>query len=179
MKVLKKNKDVLVTLEDNGLVKKTVLIPRHSGFRKLSAEEVVEREIRALQKLKNVPYIQRFISRESDTTFYSEYIPASSLHPKIKVDYDYFDKLARLVKQCQQGGVYRIGMNRRDFLVLDGQQPVIIDFGNVLFKDDLMSKLLIPAAKVYSHLRLKDLQRRYSTNGYLKMADTLSYTRNS
>ena len=73
--ILRENKGVLVTLEGE-LVRKTVRgLNRSRGSKKVGPKEMVDREIRALHLLEDIPGIQRFVRRESDYTFYTEYIP--------------------------------------------------------------------------------------------------------
>ena len=163
---LKKDEGAIVTLHEN-LVRKTVLGFNHSGLRKkVSPEEMVDREIRALQMLENVPGVQRFVRSESDDTFYTKYIPGKSLRDfKRKLDHSYFDMLEEIVIKCHESGVYRIGQNRMDFIVGSNEIPRITDFGNIIFKDDPIAKIpgVVFLAKRYNLLRVADLKKRYTT----------------
>ncbi len=161
--ILKTNEKSLVTLEENGLVKKTVLQPRHSGFRTISAEKMVDREIKALQLLEDVQDIQKFVSRDSPTSFYSKYIDAKCLLDEgVVVDRDYFCKLENMIYECQKRGVYLLGSNRRDHLILSNGNPSIIDFGNILFREDSLAAIVIPFVKAYTSIRIADLRKRHS-----------------
>ena len=163
-RILKQNDEVLVTLEYGGLVKKVVYkvcLPW-----KVSVEETVSREVKALKALKDVPNVPAFVRRENGNSFYSKYIegePLSRFHGHLSSKY--FDELMEIVRQCQEKGVYRLGQNRLDFLVKPDLGPAIIDFGNVLFEDDyfFISRAAIALVKAYSSLRVGDLQRRYAT----------------
>jgi len=164
LKVLKENNEVRVILEGN-LVKKMVFGLNSSGFRKVPPKESVDREIKALQLIKDVPDVQRFVKRESDNSLYTEYLPGDSLNDSFQegVSNDYFIRLREIIRQCESKGVYRIGHNKRDFLMDKEGNPKVIDFGNVLFKDDLIAK--IPGVKfltkLYTKLRIQRLQKRY------------------
>jgi serine/threonine protein kinase len=168
--VLRESKGVLVTLEGD-LVRKTVRGLNKSRLsKKVDAKEMVDREIRALQLLQGVPGIQRFVKRESDDTFYTEYIPGISLFESSRnLNQKYFSELMKVIRDCHKRGVYRIGQSRKDFIIDEEGGPVIIDFGNIIFEDDSVAKIpgLIPLAKIYNQLRVKHLQQRYvSRNGF-------------
>ncbi|MFH0869880.1 MAG: hypothetical protein V1866_02385 [archaeon] len=160
-RILKKDEGVLVTLED-GLVRKTVIGRNHSGFRNsVSPEEMVDREIRALQMLRGVEGIQRFVRRESADTFYSEHMEGDSLFSyRGNLGRPYFDELTSIISQCQENNVYRIGQNMKDFLIMPSRKPGIVDFGNILFSDDsYIFSGMMAISKIYSSLRLWDLRR--------------------
>ena len=164
MRILKQDSGVLVTLE-NGLVKKTVRGFNHSGLRYYNPEEMVNREIKALQTVRGIKGIQKFIKRTSEDTFYSEYMPGPCLYYlKDKLNDSFFDALTKNTNECNKRGVYRIGQHRRDFLILPDGKPGIIDFGNVLFEDDPMADIpfLNQVAVCYSYLRIQSLRRRYT-----------------
>ena len=168
--ILRQDKGILVTLEEDGLVKKVVSGSNISGLRRVKPKGIVDREIRTLQLLKDVLNVQRFVKRETETVFYTEYIPGDSLlkFPKYSLDNQYFGDLMNITKQCQNKGIYRLGQNRRDFLIDSEGNPAIIDFGNILFDDDPIAKIpgLIFLARLYINLRIRDIQRRYvSRNG--------------
>ena len=164
-RILKQDEGVLVTLEDM-LVKKTVFGLNYSGLRgRVTPQEMVKREIRALQLLADVPGIQRFVRRESADTFFSEYMAGNSLRTSRSMDAVYFNKLAEIVRQCLCRGVYRLGQNRDDFIVSPEGDPKIIDFGNILFFDDPTAKVLgiVYLVEIYNLTRVWDLQRRYAS----------------
>jgi len=167
-KILKQDHQVIVTLEDDGLVKKVVFGLNSSRLRKdISPEEMVDREIHALESLSSVKGIQKFVKRDSPNSFYSEYIPGKSLFDeKQKLDKDYFDELANIVGECNNRGVYRIGQNRRDFLIMEDGKPAIIDFGNVLFETDTLVMVpgVVEGIKLWSYLRRVDLRMRYASH---------------
>lgn len=165
MNILRKNRDVLVTLDENGLVRKVVSGLNHSGVKRINAKEMVDREVRALQLLEDISGVQRFVKRESDDTFYTEYMPGKSLlkSPKNSLSSQYFNELIGIIRQCQNRGVYRLGLNRRDFIIGKEGNPGIIDFGNIIFYDDPAAKIpgVIFLAKLYNNLRIMDLKRKY------------------
>ena len=71
-----------------------------------------------------------------------------------------------ITQECQERGVYRLGLNRLDYIVLPEGKPGIIDFGNVLFHDDPIVRApgSMAVARLYQSLRLKDLRSRYVSN---------------
>ena len=164
---MKEDRSVVVTLYE-GIVKKTV---RGFGRSRLSwivsPEEMVDREIRALEMLEGVYNVQRFVKREDDDTFYTRHVPGTSLKNfKRSLDREYFERLEEIVIKCQEKGVYRIGQNRDDFIVGPNETPRVIDFGNIIFADDKITKFpgVLNLARKYSDLRLADLRRRYVSN---------------
>lgn len=168
--ILKKDEGVLVTLEGR-IVRKTVYGLNCSKLsRRVTPEEMVDREIRALQLLEGFQGVQRFVRRESADTFYSDYIEGNSLLASPRdMSKTYFDKLMEIVRQCQDRGVYRLDQSRADFIVSPEGNPGIIDFGNIIFLDDFVARVpgVVYLAKMYNLLRVWDLQRRYvSSNGH-------------
>jgi len=161
--ILRQRSDSIAVLTGN-YVTKTVFGTVKSGFRKVSPEEAVAREVRALTILKDVEGIQKLVSQDSPRSITSKdsgrnslgehqgYLPAS-----------YFQELEIITKECQKRGVYRIGQGRHDFLIKN-DKPIIIDFGNILFYDDPIFglPLAIAAIKIYSSLRIRDLNHRYT-----------------
>ena len=132
---------------------------------------MVEREIRALEMLKDLDGIQKFYSRDSQTSFYSQYIPGDNLRTAaLKLSEDYFNSLAKLIMECEHRGVYRVGVNRNDFLVTREFKPAIVDFGNVVFTDDVVAEvpLVMRAIHLYNVLRVHDIRNDYEMNGKLK-----------
>lgn len=169
--ILRESRGVLVTLEEGGLVRKTVRgLNKSKGSKVIPPKEMVDREIQALRLLEGVQGIQRFVKRESDNTFYTVYVPGGSLLESSKnLSQEYFDKLSGIVKDYQSKGVYRLSQSRRDFLINNQGNPVVIDFGNVLFKDDPIARIpgLVFLAKMYSLFRIRDLRKKYvSQNGF-------------
>ena len=169
--ILRESRGVLVTLEEGGLVRKTVRGLNKSRFsRKVDAKEMVDREIRALQLLEGVRGMQQFVKRESNDTFYTRYVSGTSLLKSPKnLSKEYFDKLFSIINEHQSRGIYRLSQSRRDFIVDDKGNPVIIDFGNIIFNDDSVVRIpgAISFAKLYSRLRVRDLRKKYiSRNGY-------------
>ncbi|MBI2658022.1 hypothetical protein HYX08_05000 [Candidatus Woesearchaeota archaeon] len=164
--VLHDDPESVVTLNENGLVKKRVYKVIGSGLKfDISAQGAVDREIRALELLADVPGVQKLVARESGTSFTSHYIEADPLkRRKGDVPNQYFDDLAAITRICEDRGVYRIGQNRADFLVTKEKKPALVDFGNVIFRDDLIAQipLVLLLAKIYSRLRIYDLRRRYA-----------------
>lgn len=163
--ILMRNNGVLVTLDGN-LVRKTVYGLNSSGGRSMvPPKEMVDREIKALKLLEGIQGIQKFVKRESDDTFYTEYIPGTSLleFPKKSLNKDYFDELSTIINEYQRKGVYRLSQSRRDFLINPKRNPAIVDFGNVLFNDDSISRIpgVVFLAKMYNSIRLKDLRKQY------------------
>lgn len=167
MQTLKQDAGVKVILYENTVLKKVYGL-NNSGFRRnISAEEIVSREIRALEKLKNIEGIQKIITAHGNNGFISKYIKGISLREYHGVLYEsYFLQLNNIIKQCEQLGVYRIGINRSDFIVREDNTPAIVDFGNILFYDDKIASLpgIISIAKTFSRLRLLDIKSRYINN---------------
>jgi predicted Ser/Thr protein kinase len=165
-KVLKYDDESFVSLENDGLVKKTVYkVKPLNGFSLFpSAKFSVDREIRALEMLKDVEGIQKFVKRDSNTIFYSEFIDGVSLPDCGSVPHSYFDELEKIVYKCVDRGVFRIGQNKSDFLVTKDERPVIVDFGNVLFENDNLAKIpgVVGLACSYNVLRVSDLRKRYA-----------------
>lgn len=163
--ILKSDGGVIVVREGD-LVRKTVRGVNNSRLRRnILPKEIVDREILALQRLEEIIGIQKFVARESEDTFYTRYLEGASLRSQIfPIDGSYFNKLRILIRECESKGVYRIGQSREDFLVSLEGDPRIVDFGNILFDDDLVSKIpgVVPTLKTYCHLRISDLQRRYA-----------------
>lgn len=164
--ILKEDEGVLVTLHE-GIVKKKVFGLNSSGLRRkrVSPKEMIDREIRALGMLEGVRGIQRFIKREGDDTFYTKYIPGKSLrYFNRHLDNSYFEMLEEIVRECHERGVYRIGQNRVDFIVSSNEKPAIVDFGNIIFRDDPVAKFpgVLYLAEKYTLLRVADLKKRYT-----------------
>lgn len=178
--ILKKDEGAIVTLNES-LVRKTVIGFNHSGLRrKVSPKEMVDREIRALQMLENVPGVQRFVKREDTNTFYTKYIPGKSLRDfKRRLDKSYFEMLEEIVIKCQEAGIYRIGQNRSDFIVGSNEIPRITDFGNVIFKDDAIARVpgVVYLAKKYNLLRVADLKKRYLADSRQESAEIIPSVR--
>jgi hypothetical protein len=81
---------------------------------------------------------------------------------------DYFDELKGMIKECQDRGVYRLGQNRRDFIISPEGHPRIIDFGNIIFSEDSIAVAgLLFLAKTYSLLRIADLQKNAGNDGQM------------
>jgi hypothetical protein len=165
-KVFQYDSGSLVTLEDSGLVKKIVYnVKPLNGFSLFpSAKFSVDREIRALEALKDMEGIQRFVKRDSNTSFYSEFVDGVSLPDCGSVPNSYFDELEKIVHKCHDRGVFRIGQSKSDFLVSNYEKPVIVDFGNVLFEDDKICWVpgIVGLACAYNIVRVSDLRKRYS-----------------
>jgi hypothetical protein len=166
MSIVLKKKDVLVSLE-NGVVRKEVLAPQKSRYFLLSPEEMVNREIRALTFLEDVEGVQRFLRRDGENVFYSQYIPGKALSDsEPPIQREYFEQLYEIVKKCQERGVYRIGQSRRDFFLTPSGAPAIVDFGNVLFWDDVLAKVpgFVWGIKKYNELRVKALCEEFQNH---------------
>lgn len=163
-RLLKDDGEVSVVLERN-LVRKTVRGYNSSRFcEKVSPEEMVDREVKALNLLEGIDGVQKLVERVSPDTIITEYIPGASLKEwKGPLTHEYFDKLAYITKACHEMGVYRIGDRQRDFLIRPDMSPAIIDFGNVLFKDDCMGDVrsMVNAVKINNFLRIKQLRKRF------------------
>lgn len=167
--ILHKDKDVLVTLEEDGLVKKIVMRPVASGLRKsVPPAEMVDREIRALKIAKEVPNVQRFVKRGvSSDTFYSQYIPGVHLseYPE-PLPSKFFDCIESSLKACRIRGVYRLDRffnAERDIIVQPDLTPGIIDFGNVLFPSDPRARIpyINPILEGYNFIQIRNLRNKY------------------
>jgi len=157
-----------VTLEENGLVRKLVLRPKSSGLNpRVIPERLVDREIRALKLLDGVEGIQQFILRDSDISFFSRYecgIPLKEYN--LNLPNSYFDELFQILRSIHKRGVYNLDGSRGNFLVTSTQRPILLDFANILFRDDPIANIpgVIKMAEAYSLLRTYRLRSMY-TNG--------------
>ncbi len=153
-RILKQDEGVKV-VRTGDLVVKTVLGKNQGFFRflKYDAEEMVNREIRALELLEDLDGIQKLVERKGIDKIVTRYIEGKNLGDLTKEELpsDYFGKLRDLVMQCNARGVYRVG-SKQDFLISSQGNPAIIDFGSVLFEDD--SLLRIPGLKKLAEYRL-------------------------
>ncbi len=165
--ILKDDKGALVVREGN-LVKKIVRGKNYSGGRRgVLPEEMVDREVRALKMLSDVCGIQRFVKRISLDSFYTEYVCSNSLKNCFyKLSTKYFDGLSSIMNQCYEKGVLKLDLGRSDFLVSGNGDPIIIDFGNVLFLNDFVSSLpiVVGAVKLRNQVRIWDLKKRYASH---------------
>jgi len=163
-RLLKDDGEVSVVLEGN-LVRKTVRGYNSSRFcDKVSPEEMVDREVKALGLLEGIDGVQKLIERISPDTIITEYVPGTSLREwNGPLTHEYFDRLTYMTKMFHERGVYRIGDRQRDFLIRPDMSPAIIDFGNVLFKDDCMGYVnsMITSIKINNFLRIKQLRKRF------------------
>lgn len=164
---MREDAGVLVVREGD-LVKKTVRGYNHSGFCfSVPAQKMVDREIRALQLLSNVEGVPRFVRRTTGDTFFITYLEGTPLCAwNRRLGESYFYRMGLIAHGCEEKGVFRLGQNRRDFLVGPNEQPIILDFGNVLFSDDIQAKIpgLVLASRAYSTIRIMDLRRRYASS---------------
>ncbi|MBS3101406.1 hypothetical protein J4204_04675 [Candidatus Woesearchaeota archaeon] len=165
--ILSRDEGSLVELLDDNLVKKLVLKPKSSGLRyNVSPEEMVDREIRALELLADMEGVQKFVKRDSPKSFISQYVQAIALRDYNRsLPEQYFEELKVIMKKCHARGVCRLGLNRNDFLVTPEIKPAIIDFGNVIFKDDPVARipLVLNSMELYNILRANDLKKRYNS----------------
>ena len=165
-KVLKDIPKVKVILEDDGLVRKEVNMQRRSAFKYVPPEVAVKREIRALKKLKKVKNLSRFVRKESPRVFYITFVEGTALFDhKGKLSHKFFDDLTKLVKKIHSKGVYRIYYREEDILINPEGDPALIDFGNVLFHDDLKAKLpgLVLGIKIFHYFRFRELRKRFTS----------------
>ena len=160
-KVLHEQDTSIVTLED-GLVRK-----EQRGVKKgifsfpITAKERVDREIQALNLLGDVYGVQQLVGRESDVSYFSEYIPSITLKSfSGKLPKSYFDELREIHANCIKNGVYRLDYHKRNVLVTAEQRPAVIDFEWVLFADE--AKFIGKLIENYGLIRIMDLQRQYS-----------------
>lgn len=123
-------------------------------------EQLVDREVRALERLKGIDGVPQFIAREADDTFSMSEMQGADVSSTEGVDPAYFERLRALVKEIHGRGVYRFGQNKRDYLVLPDGSPGVIDFGNVCFREE--NPALAQMASLYTSIRLADLERRFS-----------------
>ena len=163
--LLRHDDDTTVSLE-NGVVVKTVYRPKSSGLKRRHPRIVVDRETEALQILDGIDGVPRFLDRVSDITFAMEYIPGLGISICSGLPKDYFQRLLETVRLCEERGVYRVGVKKEDFLLIPEGQPAIVDFGNIIFRDDALVDLpgILKLAQLYPRLRIWDMERRYGTS---------------
>lgn len=163
--VLKEDEGVRVVRTGNRVVK-TVRGLNKSGLFgiRYGPKTMIDREVKALELLRDVKGIQRLVERLKENTIVTEYIEGKSLKTveKGELKREYFRDLKEVVKECNARGVYRIGQGRLDFLVTPEGNPAIIDFGHVFFRND--SSARIPGAKKlaekYTLWRIDYLERQ-------------------
>ena len=176
MVVLHHDEGSIVTLEDNGLVKKVVLGKKSSGLRwGISPEELVNREIKALELIVDVDGAQKLVERVSATSFTSQYIEGKSLRDHCEIlPRSYFDELVDIMEKCHERGVHRLGLTRADFLVTPKKRPAVVDFGNIILIDDPIARIpgVLELAEVYNFLKAYELRRKYTTQHEVALART-------
>jgi len=122
--------------------------------------ELVDREVKALKLLECLPGIPRVVSRDRPDTFTMSFIPGKNLtEANISINENYFPRMRALLHDAGKRGVYRFGQGKRDYLVQPDGSPGVIDFGNVVFTKE--NPMLAMVAKVWTTLRLNDLERRF------------------
>jgi len=143
-------------------VQKTVLAGDAQLTGHWSPEELVDRETRALKLLRGVSDVPQFISRDEPATFTMTFISGEGLseYPPIAPHSNYFNALEKMLQGIRVRGVFRIGQNRKDYLVRPDGSPAVIDFGNVGFAKD--NPILGAVEKVWTALRVRDLKRRFA-----------------
>jgi predicted Ser/Thr protein kinase len=119
------------------------------------------REIRALQRLKNLKSIPGPIVTPRKWTLAYPYIAGKTLRESIKnqdhIKDSFFEKLEELVIKMHQQGVAHLDIrNRRNIIITPQNEPVIIDFQSAIFIDHLPKKirqllLNIDLSGVYKH----------------------------
>ncbi len=155
----------IVTLGEDVLVKKLVLKEKRSGLiSTASPEKLVDRETKALSLLSGVEGVIQLVLRNSEISFSSRYIEGTQLKRYTdSLPAAYFEELVEIFRICHEKGVYRFSRSREDILVTPEQRPVLVDFGNVLFRDDAIARIpcLIKLAEVHNISRTNQLKRLY------------------
>ena len=165
VRVLNNDDGSFVALGSDGLVLKVVLSCNSSGLMpNNSPEMLVDRETMALMMLSGLQGVQEFVERVSPTSFKSAYIDGVTLKEHGPgLPSHYFDEVLSIISSCEDKGVYRLGLNRHNFMVTPELRPVLLDFGNVLFKNDNPAKscLLLNHAVSSSRSRIEMLRKEY------------------
>ena len=102
--ILSRDEGSLVELLDDNLVKKLVLKPKSSGLRyNVSPEEMVDREIRALELLADMEGVQKFVKRDSPKSFISQYVQAIALRDYNRsLPEQYFEELKVIMRSIME-----------------------------------------------------------------------------
>lgn len=156
---------VRITLDTSGIALKEVLGPKRVLFvGELSVKEIVDRELCALSKLEGLTNIPTHIQRINDHSFSYRFVEGQTLKSYAEqLPQSYFAQLQELLRACTQAQVYKINNHRNNILVLPNGEAGIIDFGEVLFPEDLgryhllFQRMIRPA----HYLRIKHLENKY------------------
>lgn len=166
--LLKQDDGVRATLIGD-IVRKKVIGMNKSGLfgKRYDPKTMVDREVKALQLLEGVQGVQQLVRRTGEETFESRYVEGTPLrNQEMKsLPKEYFRQLRGIMEECISRGVYKIGLNRLDFLVTPNKSPAVIDFGQILFEDDPSARIMPGAtslARLYIKSRIKYLEWQLS-----------------
>ena len=164
--ILSQDSKSLVTIDSSGLVLKIVLGHNRSGLKfNLSPEEMVDREIKALELLSDVDSVKKFVRRDSSTSFTSHYMPGNTLRRHgAPLTNEYFDELSGLVDECMARGVYRVDTTPSNIIVTPQLRPAIVDFGDAMLKDDKAARIpgILHLESLYGHRVVESLRKKYA-----------------
>lgn len=156
-KIIFIDKGVVVTKTNIGTVIKKVKGLNMSGpYPKCIPTISVNREIKALNIIKDMNNVQKLYRKVSKTELETIYVSGIMLDKYGKISIDCYEKIEKTLLEAYERGIYRIKSRKfpeKDIIISDNEEPIIIDFGNVIFKDDLISK--IPGFWKYLGILLK------------------------
>jgi hypothetical protein len=133
-----RNPDVLLVDAPAGAVVVKDFAPRGRVVRALLGPWLIEREIRAYERLDGHPAVPRLLGRVDALAFAVEYRPGRRMSRRLAGEIPGFvDRLAAAVRAMHERGVVHLDLRHRSNVLVDANgDPVLIDFA---------SSLLLPA----------------------------------